>query len=512
MLGHRTLNMQDYLIILKRHWWIILIPMMILPIVGVAATFFITPDFTSETTVLVEQQKVPDEYVKPVATQDLQSRIAFIEEQVLSRSSIQPIIEKYNLYANDHLSMDQRVTLMRDPKTLKVQPVQSAIARSGGLPGFTIAFTANDPHTAQQVCAEITSLFTSVNLQSREANAAAQTDFLKEQLDGAKRNLDDLDNKVAAFQRQYAGSLPGEENNNMSMMSGLQAQLEATTQQIQSLEQNRSVGETLLAQMPVPTAAGPAPVQTAQVQQMEMDTLLKQKADLEARYSADYPDVKAVNRQIDDLRKEMARAAAPAPAATSSAPGPSRPEPANMVGLRAQLKGIDTQIQAKRKQQDDLRAQLRSYEGRVSATPQIAAQYKELTRDYDTAQTFYNNLLAKMNDSQMTTDLEHRQEGETFSILDAPNLPTEPIFPKRIVFGAGGLGVGLVMGLMIVALVEYRDTALRSERDVWDFTQLPTLAVIAWSGGIADLKPERNSRLKRLFSKKPKDLLADAPG
>ena len=511
MLGHRSLNMQDYLTILKHRWWMILIPTALVPIVAVGATYFITPDFTSQTTILVDQQKVPDEFVKPVATQDLQSRIAYIEEQVLSRSSVQPIIEKYNLYANDHLSMDQRVALMRDPKTLKVEPVLSAIARSGGLPGFTIAFTANDPHTAQQVCADITSLFTGENLRAREADAESTTDFLKEQLDTAKRNLDDLDGRVAAFQRQYEGSLPGEENNNMSMMSGLQTQLEATTQQVQSLEQARTVGETLLAQAPAPaTVSGPAPVQTAQVQQSEMDELLKQKADLEARYSADYPDVKAINRQIADLRKEMTQVAAPA---APNIPAAAPRESANTISIRAQLKGIDAQIEAKRKQQDDLRAQLRSYEGRVSASPQVAAEYKELTRDYETANTFYQNLLANMNQSQMTTDLESRQEGETFSVLDAPNLPTEPDFPKRPVFAMGGAFAGLALGLMIVALVEYRDTALRSERDIWDFTQLPTLAVIAWSGGIADLKPARPSRLKRLFSKKPpKDLLADAPG
>lgn len=512
MLGHRTLNLQDYVTILKRRWWIIAIPTMILPIVGVATTYVITPEFTSQTTILVDQQKVPDQFVKPVATQDLNSRVAYIEEQVLSRTSIQPIIEKYNLYGNQHLSMDQRVALMRDPKTLKIEPVVSAIARAGGLPGFTIAFTANDPRTAQQVCAEITSLFTGANLRQREADAESTTDFLKEQLDGAKRNLDDLDGKVAAFQRQYAGSLPGEENNNMSIMSGLQAQLEATTQQIQSLEQSKTVGETLLAQQPAPLAAsGPVPVQSAQVQQSEMDTLLKQKADLEARYSPDYPDVKAVNRQIADLRKEMT--ATPVASAAPNAPVVAPRETANMIQIRAQLRGIDTQIAAKRKEQDDLRAQLRGYEGRVSASPQIAAEFKELTRDYDTANTFYQNLLANMNQSQMTTDLEHRQEGETFSVLDAPSLPTEPIFPKRSVFAIGGLGVGVVFGLAIVALVEYRDTALRSERDIWDFTQLPTLAVIAWSGGIADLKPVRFGRLRRLFGKKPaKDMLADAPG
>jgi len=184
-----------------------------------------------------------------------------------------------------------------------------------------------------------------------------------------------------------------------------------------------------------------------------------------------------------------------------------------VVQLTAQLRAYDAAIDAKHKQQDQIQQQIRSYEGRISASPQIEAQYKELTRDYETANTFYNKLLAEMNQSQMTTSLEQRQEGETFSVLDAANLPTEPIFPKQSVFAAGGIGMGLVLGLGIIALLEYRDTALRTERDVWDFTQLPTLAVIAWSGDVADLKHGKFVRLKRLFGRKPsKELLADSTG
>ncbi len=113
----------------------------------------------------------------------------------------------------------------------------------------------------------------------------------------------------------------------------------------------------------------------------------------------------------------------------------------------------------------------------------------------------------------MATDLEHRQEGETFSLLDEANLPDSPTFPKRRIFASGGLAGGLVLGLLLTALLEYRDTALRSERDVWAFTKLPTLAVIAWSGDVADRKPGKLARLKRPFRRKPKDApLADARG
>jgi polysaccharide chain length determinant protein (PEP-CTERM system associated) len=512
MLGHRSLNVEDYLTILKRRWWILAIPAMILPIITVGATYFITPIYESATLVLIDQQKVSNDFVKPVVSEALDSRLAYMTEQIESRSTIEPIINQYNLYGDQHLSMDMRVDLTR--KAIGIEPVQSEIARSNGLPGFKIVFKAKDPHTAQQVCAQITGLFTGANLKSRTASAEDTTAYLNEELDGAKRNLDDLDAKVVAFQRQYSGMLPGDEGNNMSIIGSLNSQLEATTQQIQALEQNKSVGETLLAQQPASGAAAASPVQTAQYQQKELDDLTAQEADLTSRYTADYPEVKTVRRKIADLRSEMAKAPS-VPASATPAPAAAAPvrEAANVVQLRAQLRGIEVQLQAKHKLQDDLQAQIRSYQGRIQASPEVAAQFKELTRDYDTAQGFYNQLLQKKDQSQMTTDLEHRQEGETFTVLDAATLPTEPTYPKQGVFAMGGLGAGFALGLLIVCLLEYRDTAMRTERDVWEFTQLPTLAVIAWSGGVADAKLTKSGRIKRIFSRKPpKDMLADAPG
>jgi capsular polysaccharide biosynthesis protein len=136
-----------------------------------------------------------------------------------------------------------------------------------------------------------------------------------------------------------------------------------------------------------------------------------------------------------------------------------------------------------------------------------------LTRDTQISQAQYDSDLTKLNQAQMATDLQNRQEGETFSVLDAANLPDNPTYPKRRIFASGGLAAGLFLGLLLSALLEYRDTALRSDRDIWAFTKLPTLAVIAWSGEVADRKPGKFARLKRLFRRKPSKVatLANAP-
>ena len=124
--------------------------------------------------------------------------------------------------------------------------------------------------------------------------------------------------------------------------------------------------------------------------------------------------------------------------------------------------------------------QVRTYEARIEASPPIEEEYKQITRDHETALEFYNTLLKKMNESSMATALEHRQQGEQFMVMDAPNLPDAPIFPNRRVFAAGGLAAGLFAGLLLAGLLEYRDTSLRNESDVWAFTKLSTLAVISY--------------------------------
>src|ERR1700738_4382773 len=177
MLGHRPLTPEDYGAILKRRWWLLVLPAVILPIIGFAITYIVPPQYISQTLVLVEQQKVPESYVKAVVTEDLSGRLASMKEQITSRSRLQPIIERFNLFANSKLSMDDRIDMTR--RNIGITPIQSEIARTNGLPGFFISFKANDPRTAQVVCGEIQSLFVSENLSDRAASAAGTTDFLK---------------------------------------------------------------------------------------------------------------------------------------------------------------------------------------------------------------------------------------------------------------------------------------------------------------------------------------------
>ena len=492
MLGHRTLNAEDYFDILKRRKWLIALPLVLLPIIAVAVTYFIPARYVSQTLVLIEEQKVPDEYVKPVISSDLDSRLSSMKEQILSRSRLQPIIERYNLYASSHAGMEERVDMAR--KAISIRPIRSEIARAGGLPGFFISFTASDPHSAQLVCGEITSLFLSENLKSREASTEGTTDFLESQLQDAKRSLDEHDAKLAAFQRQYGGRLPTDTESNSNMLASVNTQLEAATQSLSRIEQDRTYAETMLSQQvtvsqPPPSVSGGqsySQIGTA-AQQQELATLEATESDLLGHYTADYPDVTAVRRKISDLKRQMQPVTYRANGTPVS--GNAR-ESSAVQQLRAQIRSLDSAIEGKKREQAQILSNVRMYQERISGSPLVQQQYAELNRDNDTAQAQYKDLLTKLTQAKQASNLERRQQGEQFRIMDEPNLPDAPTFPNKMIFGAGGLAGGLAIGLIIAAFLEYKDTSLRTERDIWAFTKLPTLAVIAYA------EPSTGSRFR----------------
>ena len=501
MLGHRPLVPEDYFAILKRRWWVVLLPLLILPIVSYCFSYTIPPEYLSQTLVLVEGQKVPEGYVKPVLSEDLDSQLASMKEQILSRSRLQPILENYNLFGTSHLDMDTRILMMQ--KDIEIKPIHSEVGR--GLPGFFISFKANDPHIAQAVCSEITSMFTNESLKHREQSAEGTTEFLKGQLDNAKRALDEQDRKLAEFQQKNIGRLPGEENTNSNMLGTLSTQLESANQDLARREQDRALLQSMLSQAtntPAISSTSPAasvsvPNPALETEQLELQTLQGQEADLLLHYTSDYPEVISVRRKIAELRRKMTQqASAPAAAHTPGAPVVVRESPA-VQQMRAQLRGAELGIEEKRKEQAQIQGMMRGYQAKLEASPAVEQQYKLLTRDHETAQAFYDDLQKKMNTAAMSTDLEKRQEGEHFQLMDAANLPDAPFSPKRPVFAVTGAGFGLALGVIIAGLLEYRDTSLRTERDIWAFTNLPTLGMIPVSN-TPDVRS--HGKLRRFFA------------
>jgi polysaccharide chain length determinant protein (PEP-CTERM system associated) len=480
--------------------------------------------YTSQTLVLIEEQRVPDSMVKSVVTGELTERLASMQEEILSRSRLEPIVQHYELFNDTNLPMEDRVSALS--KAILVTPVRPmAETQTNQLPGFYIAVSLSNARVAQQVCSEVTSMFTEQNLQSRAEQAQSTTDFLTKQLESAKQNLDDQDAKLAAFQQKYIGELPGEEQSNMSLLATLNTQLDGVNQALSRAQQDKTFTESLIAQQ-VEAAkngqlSGPGPV-TLDQQLQQLETELTK---LQAQYTDTYPDVIEKKAEIEQMKRQIANPATSKPDEKTPAPKPpdsavaakgtdsankgkstetvtkdettgsNALEPPQLQQLRTQLFLTEQEIREKTKMQQGLQTRIRNYEARVQLSPVIEEQFTQLTRDHQTAVAFYNDLLKNRNSAAMATDLERRQQGETFNLLDPASLPEKPSYPNRLLFAGGGFGGGLAFGIALALLLEMRDKSLRSEGDVEFFLKLPTLALVPV------LEPERGRRNFQLGAK-----------
>ena len=498
MIENRVLTMDDYGAMLRRRLKVILIPTLLAPLAGFLISYAFPSKYTSQAELLIDQQKVPQGYVAPVITQDLSQRVATLEQKALGSDRLRPLIEKLNQQGIlrgrnvDEVIDEIRGGIAIEPVQVisvpspevkggnkQYQPPQS---KSPQVPGFNLQYTASNPREAQAICAGIADIMLQENLRDREQVAQNTTDFLSRQVDDAKNNLNDLDAKLAVFKRQYMGQLPGDEDSNLKILSGMNSQLDATTQTLSRAQQDKTYSESLLAQQ-LSAWRSSQSASSPQTLQQQLALAQAQLITLQGRYTDDFPDVVKTKKQIADLQKQLDQINS-APASTSGTTGSqaNAAEPPEIQQLRMQIHQFDNVIAQSTREQKNLQSQIKVLQGRVALSPGVEEQYKQLTRDYDTAQKFYNDLLDKKSQSEMQTAMEREQQGEQMRLQIAADLPDSPSFPNRLLFAAGGLGGGLALGFGLGLLLELRDKSLRNETDVIAALDLPVLSQVPWVG------------------------------
>ncbi len=477
MVRNGELSLSDVKRVLRRYWWILPITTILLGAAGLGAALALPKKFTSQTMVLVEQPTVGADYVRPVVTEDLNHRLASMQEQILSRTRLQPILEKFSLYPSDRdrVHIDDLVERLRSAVTITpMAPTPGTESRQ--LPGFYVNVTFDDPRTAQKICTEITSMVLAQNSGDRQKQVKVTTDFLSQQLEEAKKSLDAQDAKLAQFKVQYLGELPDQEQTNLSILMGMNTQLEANTQALSRAQQDKAFTQSVLSQQEANWKASRSG-QSSDTAEQQLSALEDQLPSLQARYTPEHPDVIKLRNQIEELKKQLEAA----PKSNAPANGTSQAsvsEPPQIQQLRAKLRQDEISITDLTQRQSQIQEQIRQLQGRVQASPVVEQQFKELTRNYQTALDFYNDLLKKRQSAGVAGDLESQQQSEQFKIYDPPSLPDQPSFPKKIIFVSGGLGGGLALGLGILFLMAVSDKSLHNERDVELALKLPVLVSV----------------------------------
>jgi polysaccharide chain length determinant protein (PEP-CTERM system associated) len=473
MAPQRELTTEDYINILRRRWPIIAILAVVGGGFGFGATNFLPKRYTSETLVLVEQPTISN--IPQVVSSNTSERFASMQQQILSRSRLEPVIHQFNLYSEDvnRVPMEDLVGRLRT--AINVTPVQPmAQTRAEGLPGFTISVTFSEPNTAQQICSTVTSMFEEEDLKTQQDKAKLATNFLVKQLEEAKAKLDEQDARLAAFQRGHLGSLPDDRTTNLNVLGGLASQLDATTQALSRTQQDKTFAESSLAQQ-LEAWQATLDGRNPETYEQQVATLEAQLAALKSKYTDDHPDVVKLKRDLAAARK-MAEANDQGTGAEK--PAKAAAEPSQIQALRAQIHQYDSLIQEQTAQQEEIRRRIATYQARVESTPAVEQEQRELTRDYQTAVEGYNDLLKRRDQAQMGSDLQQQQQGEQFRVLDPASLPDKPSFPDPMKFGLGGFGGGVACALGLILLLEMRDTSVRSDKDVEALLHLPVLAVV----------------------------------
>jgi polysaccharide chain length determinant protein (PEP-CTERM system associated) len=473
----RELTPQDYIAVLRRRWLLIVMLAVIGPPFAYGVSKLLPNRYKSQTLVLVSQPTVASDLVKPVDTSDMSQRLSSMQQQILSRSRLEPIIRQFGLFPKDANRKPMEYLVAELQKAIEVTPIlPMAETRANNLPGFYVNVTLSNARTAQQVCSTITSMFIEENVHLRQQHSEDTTQFLAGQLTEAKAKLDDQDSKLAAFKTRNFGSLPDEQKNNIDLLTGLTSQLDAATQALARAQQDKGFAESMLSQQ-VATWQSAQDGTSTETPEQQLAPLQTELARLEARYTDDYPDVVKAKRDIAALKKKIADSENQKVSDFDKS-SKSKVEPQQIAQLRAQIHTFDQVIAERSKEQDQIKKQINVLQARVQSSPIIEQEFKQLTRDYQTALEFYNDLLKKRDESAMASDLERRQEGEEFRVLDAPNLPDQPSFPNRPVFALAGFVGGLGLGLGLAYVLEMQDTSFRSERDIETSLRLPVLAMI----------------------------------
>lgn len=479
MIPGKTYTPEDIIDIAKRRLWLIVVPFVVVASVTAFVARRIPNHYRSETVILVVPQQIPESYVRSTVTSRIEDRLQSIGQQILSRTFLERIIVDFDLYpeARRTQPMENIVEDMRK-NDISIDPIKGD--------AFRVSYVSGDPEVAMKVTARLASLFITENRRDREVLADGTNQFLESQLEDARRRLAEHEKKVEDYRRLYSGELPTQVESNLQVIQNTQLQIQALVESTDRDRDRRIVLERSIADASAESKAEPAPVagpvgaDAAVSLEDQLDAAQRALDALQQRLTPQHPDVIRAKKQVRDLAAKI-EAAPPRPSSSAPPVRLTAAENARQMrvrNLQAELQNVDRQIASKEAEEKRLRGVMGSYQTRVEAAPTRESELIELTRDYTTLQQVYTNLLTKREDSKVAANLERRQAGEQFRILDPARMPERPFSPNRMRINLLGAIAGLGLGLGLVALLEYSDTTLRTDDDVMVAISLPVLAMI----------------------------------
>ena len=427
--------------------------------------------YRSSTLILVTPQKVPTSFVFSTVTTDLTERMQSITQEILSRTRLEKIVEEFGLYADG-----KKVSTMEDRVDTLRRKIGIDFRRSNV---FQLSFESENPEKAKQVATRVASLFIEANLQVREQQALSTKSFINTEAERLRQELEQQEETVNRFKALNRFELPDVLDANLRTVEQLRSELQASLSRLAALQERRGVLEKQLVESEIAgpelsgvKGAGGGGVTTNVVLQNRR----KELADLLRHYSSKHPDVIRLKAEIA-AAEEDSRSDKNLPGGGPTLGGSAMVSPLGQV-LQRQIAGLDAEIKSIQAQIEGLRRQVALYQTRVDNTPVRGIELSKISRTYEITLKKYQDLLAKGLESELSENMEKKQKGEQFQILDPANFPLKPFSPNRQRIILLGLVAGLAGGFGLAFLWDNLNTSFRRSDEISAYVNLPLLATI----------------------------------
>jgi polysaccharide chain length determinant protein (PEP-CTERM system associated) len=496
-------EIQKYLdTIAKRKYWIILL--LLLSFLG-GLTYAMTARrmFRGEDLILVVPQKVPEGYVQSIIHVGMEERLRTIKQQVTSRTNLERIIAEHVLFnepEREKLLSEEKVELFR--KRIGINVTRGT--------AFSITFDYEDPKKAMDVTNKLASNFIAENLIMREDQALGTSQFLTDELDSIKKRLEEKEELTKKYRQEHMGAMPQDITSNLSALQRLQSQLDQLGISLRAAEERRLVVQQQITtqRMLEQQMSGPGLSDSSSEPETsgqpghnaspELVSLRSQLSQLERKYTTNHPEVRRVKNMIAKIESEQAELPSEKPETEATTKKTDQMGGFAMADLlKPQLEQVNSEITSLRNEIQKVKSQVQVYERRVEDTPKREQEMISLTRDYENLKSLYDSFLKRKLEADIAINMEKKQKGEQFRLLDAAKLPERPIRPNVLMILLFSLAFGLCLGGVTALVVESLDSSYRNPDEIEKELKLPVLVSIPFRHTEQEIKArKRNEVLK----------------
>jgi polysaccharide chain length determinant protein (PEP-CTERM system associated) len=495
--NRRPMDVEDYFDIVRRHKAWILGPTFAALVISTVVACLWPDTYVSTAIIRVVPPQVPESFVPSNINSQMSQRINSMYQTISSRTNLTNIINLYDLYRRDRSRKPMEDVVEQMRRDIKVGGVVPLSQGERQISAFQIAFSYDNRIVAQKVTADLVSRFMTENTRERTQQSVQTTQFLRDQLENAKKELDTIEEKLTSFRTSANGRLPDQVQQNAQQMNMLEQRIGNLNGQLGRISTDKMLLEADLRSLKIQRSSMmPAPENAIRKQKndrlvqidreiMQLEGML---ANLRQHYKDTYPDVRRVQSQLTTAQKmrdkimseEEGEEKEPAVAARQDPTfeREGRQLDAAIERIEAQLKVKDSESKTYATEIANTEKAIRLVQNRIESTPVSEQQYGDIIRDREMAKLKYDDLNKKRAQSQIAEDLERRQQGEMLEVLDPASLPQSPTQPKRALIIGAGTAIGVVIGLFLAGAREAKDTSLKNLKDVRAYTQLAILGSV----------------------------------